>query len=166
MAYMLKNEQAIPVNSLGRYVTDLCRLRASTNISVRFATTLWDNYTVTANEEALRQLLCRLMDDAIRHTATGHVVLTVTDSVPAPNHGLTFAVSDTRGYRSAHQSSALRVTGNQYAPSALDTLASADADSPLSSCQYIARLLDGTLRLDPNYRRGLRLLFILPTKKP
>lgn len=140
-------------------INTLCRelLADSTDaahgLCLRYDTTLGDQQTWHTNEEALRKILSRLMNNALKFTEQGSVTLsaTITDA-----QQLVIALEDT----------GIGIP-QEYSEKIFERFFKVDTFKQgiglgLTVARRTAQLLGGTLRLDTSYKRGARFVLAVP----
>jgi len=83
-------DKDVPLVPLLRDLLSDSEAKAAEGVALRFESTLSDDFTVTTNKLMLRRALNILLDNAVKHTAQGHITLKA--SVSGTN--LTLAVED------------------------------------------------------------------------
>ncbi|MBQ8988370.1 MAG: HAMP domain-containing histidine kinase [Prevotella sp.] len=124
----------VPLNRFCHQVMGSFGNRVEQGVELLFETALPDHFAVDTNRACLGKVLRELIDNAVRHTRTGSIALTVTESRQKGH--LDFSVRDTG-------------PGIQGKAEGIG----------LTLCTVLVRLLGGTILVDPFYRDGTRITF-------
>lgn len=139
------------VNFLCNEVLDSYRQKVAEGVELRYISDIDDGYIAQTNEECLRRLLCHLLDNAVKFTSEGSIVLVVSGR--GEKGMLTFSVSDTGpGIPKERQKEVFELfpeTGEEVKTTGMG----------LSICRSIVRLLGGMVYIDPHYEKGTRVVF-------
>jgi signal transduction histidine kinase len=113
-----------------------------------------DNFVIRSNRIALEKILIQLMKNAIKFTQKGFVELRVRER--AGNGGIEFSVTDT-GIGIAEQDYE-KIFERFYKVDSFKQ----GMGLGLTMSRKIAERLDGSLDIDPSYKKGARFLLVIP----
>lgn len=141
---------------------NICRMAIMTaseikqeNVEMKFTTDVDDDFTINTDRVRLNIVLGKLLSNAKKYTSEGEIVL---DCSKAKREGfVTFTVTDTGcGVSEEKQSSLFHSfeKGDNFKQG---------AGLGLYLCAMIAKLLNGEIGIDPNYKNGARFYFSLHT---
>ena len=110
-------------------------------------------YTVVTNRDILQRVLRHLMDNAVKFTEKGEIVMGI---YLLKTGGITISVTDTGcGIPESRRKEVFELfseTGEQVRTTGMG----------LNICRTMMRLLQGTISLDENYKLGTRMLINIP----
>ena len=126
------------------------RKEVAEGVELLFETGLPDDYVIHTNEECLEKALRYLVGNAVRHTRSGMVTLSVTDD--GKRDTLTFSVTDTgTGIPEKYQRMVFEILPDTGYDLKLTGLS-------LMVTRVLARLLGGVIYIDPHYQEGTRVV--------
>lgn len=151
MTSLEKNDLVAP-NILGTLLCQRLQDDANEGVSLRFSSTLKDDFTIVTNNMALEQVLHHLLDNALRFTTQGSVVLSIAQN----GTNVVFCVTDTGPG-----------IGEEYREHLFDLFVDTHGEVKttgmgLSICHRLAQLLGGTIRHDTAYTGGTRFVLQVP----
>lgn len=124
------------------------------SVDVHLHTTVKDDLVVKSDMQAVSKVLHHLLDNAIKYTDEGGVLLSCSEE----DGRVRFSVSDTgRGIEPEwrkHIFEPMVITSGSAKASGMD----------LAICSTIAKLLGGSIWLDESYEKGSRFIFEIPVK--
>lgn len=133
---------------MGQYTT-----RAKPDVRLRIACDGEAVYTVVTNNDLLRRVLCHLMDNAVRFTEKGEILMYIHRLKTGQ---ISLSVTDTGcGIPEERRKDLFELfidTGEQVKTTGMG----------LSICKTMMRLLGGTIYLDEKYTIGTRMVICLP----
>ena len=123
-------------------------------LKLTYTSLLNKDYTFRSNRQALNKILSQLMKNAMKFTPQGAIELKVRERVA--NGGIEFSVTDT----------GIGVE-EQYHEMIFERFFKVDTFKQglglgLTMSRKIAKLLGGSLDIDPAYKKGARFLLVLP----
>ena len=146
----------VNINKLCEEVMNRMALFNNGKLKLQYKCMIDDNYVIRSNRIALEKILCQLMKNAIKFTQKGFVELHVRER--AANGGIEFAVTDT----------GIGVAEQDY-EKIFERFYKADPFKQgmglgLTMSRKIAERLDGSLNIDPTYKKGARFLLVVPVQ--
>ena len=123
-------------------------------LKLTYTSLLNKGYTFRSNRQALNKILSQLVKNAMKFTPQGAIELKVRERVA--NGGIEFSVTDT----------GIGVE-EQYHEMIFERFFKVDTFKQglglgLTMSRKIAKLLGGSLNIDPSYKKGARFLLVLP----
>ena len=148
-----KKENHVEINTLMREVMKEAEGNISTKTTIQYDTTLADNFTILSNEYMLKIIINALVDNAVKNTPEGAIVLKA--SKPSDNE-LALTVEDTGCGIPANEAEHIF---ERFVK--LDTFKEG-IGLGLPLCRMIIEKLGGGVRLDTAYTKGARFIVTLP----
>ena len=149
----VEQDDEVWVNALCQDVLSGFSPKMTHDVELLFTTEVDDTLAVKTNEVCLRKTLHHLIDNAVKYTTHGHVLVQVTDRIEPDR--LTFSVADTGpGIPIESQKSVFELfveTGEQVKTTGMG----------MSVCKMLVNLLDGSISIDPDYTDGCRVVFTI-----
>ena len=146
-----KTEEFSP-NLLCQNAIDTLKDRHKPGVELHLHSSVKDDFVVKSDMQAVSKVLHHLLDNAIKYTEEGSVLLNCT----VVDDRIRFTVSDTgRGIESEwrkHIFEPMVITSGSAKASGMD----------LAICYAIAKLLGGNIWLDESYEKGSRFIFEIP----
>ena len=146
----------VNINKLCEEVMNRMALVNNGKLKLQYKCMIDDNYAIRSNRMALEKILSQLMKNAIKFTQKGFVELHVRER--AGNGGIEFAVTDT-GIGVAEQDYE-KIFERFYKVDPFKQ----GMGLGLTMSRKIAELLDGSLAIDPSYKKGARFLLVIPVQ--
>ena len=146
----------VNINKLCEEVMNRMALVNNGKLKLQYKCMIDDNYVIRSNRMALEKILSQLMKNAIKFTQKGFVELHVRER--AGNGGIEFAVTDT-GIGVAEQDYE-KIFERFYKVDPFKQ----GMGLGLTMSRKIAELLDGSLAIDPSYKKGARFLLVIPVQ--
>ncbi len=147
----IERVDTVAVNALAKELMASYRQRADEKVGLRVTSNVADSYTIVTNADCLRRVLCHLLDNAVKFTRQGEIVVDIKQQ----NGTLTIGVADSGpGIPVERQHDIFELfaeTGEQVKTTGLG----------LSICRTLVRLLGGTIRLDDSYHAGTRIVITI-----
>ena len=143
----------VAVNALCREAMSHANATNTNGLEMRFSTQLANDFTITTNQEHLKNILHHLLDNAVKFTPSGHVMVRCEEK----DGKLVITVSDTGiGIAKEHQERVFDkfVKLSEY---------TGGVGLGLSISRQLARELGGDIVMDGNYRKGARFVVTIPT---
>ena len=147
----------VNINKLCEEVMNRMALVNNGKLKLQYKCMIDDNYAIRSNRMALEKILSQLMKNAIKFTQKGFVELHVRER--AGNGGIEFAVTDT-GIGVAEQDYE-KIFERFYKVDPFKQ----GMGLGLTMSRKIAELLDGSLAIDPSYKKGARFLLVIPVQR-
>lgn len=148
------DRMAVAVNALCSEMLDELKQSNAKGLDLQFSTSLPNDFTVETNEPNLRRIIKRILDNAMKFTEKGSVIL----SSEAIGHHLVLGVADTGiGIAPANHE---RIFENFTKLD--DYVEGVGLGLPLS--RRLARMLGGDVTYDKTYVGGSRFLISIPIK--
>ncbi len=148
-----KKENNVEINNLMRGVMKEAKGNLSGKTTIQYDTTLANDFTILSNEYMLRIVINALVDNAVKNTPQGSVVLKA--SLPSDSE-LALTVEDTGcGIPAAEAEHIFE----RFVK--LDTFKEG-IGLGLPLCRMLIEKLGGTVRLDTTYTQGARFIVTLP----
>jgi signal transduction histidine kinase len=148
-----KKENNVEINNLMRGVMKEAKGNLSGKTTIQYDTTLANDFTILSNEYMLRIVINALVDNAVKNTPQGSVVLKA--SLPSDSE-LALTVEDTGiGIPVAEAEHIFE----RFVK--LDTFKEG-IGLGLPLCRMLIEKLGGTVRLDTTYTQGARFIVTLP----
>lgn len=147
----------VNINKLCEEVMNRMALVNNGKLKLQYKCMIDDNYVIRSNRIALEKILSQLMKNAIKFTQKGFVELYVRER--AGNGGIEFAVTDT-GIGVAEQDYE-KIFERFYKVDPFKQ----GMGLGLTMSRKIAELLDGSLDIDPSYKKGARFLLVIPVQR-
>ena len=148
-----KKENHVEINTLMRGVMKEAEGNISTKTTIQYDTTLADNFTILSNEYMLKIIINALVDNAVKNTPEGAIVLKA--SKPSDNE-LALTVEDTGCGIPANEAEHIF---ERFVK--LDTFKEG-IGLGLPLCRMLIEKLGGGVRLDTAYTKGARFIVTLP----
>ena len=148
-----KKENHVEINTLMREVMKEAEGNISTKTTIQYDTTLADNFTILSNEYMLKIIINALVDNAVKNTPEGAIVLKA--SKPSDNE-LALTVEDTGCGIPANEAEHIF---ERFVK--LDTFKEG-IGLGLPLCRMLIEKLGGGVRLDTAYTKGARFIVTLP----
>ena len=148
-----KKENLVEINTLMRGVMKEAEGNISTKTTIQYDTTLADNFTILSNEYMLKIIINALVDNAVKNTPEGAIVLKA--SKPSDNE-LALTVEDTGCGIPANEAEHIF---ERFVK--LDTFKEG-IGLGLPLCRMLIEKLGGGVRLDTAYTKGARFIVTLP----
>ena len=148
-----KKENLVEINSLMRGVMKEAEGNLSDKTKIQYDTTLADDFTILTNEYMLRIIINALVDNAVKNTPEGAIVLKA--SKPSDNE-LALTVEDTGCGIPANEAEHIF---ERFVK--LDTFKEG-IGLGLPLCRMLIEKLGGGVRLDTAYTKGARFIVTLP----
>ena len=148
-----KKENHVEINTLMRGVMKEAEGNISTKTTIQYDTTLADNFTILSNEYMLKIIINALVDNAVKNTPEGAIVLKA--SKPSDNE-LALTVEDTGCGIPADEAEHIF---ERFVK--LDTFKEG-IGLGLPLCRMLIEKLGGGVRLDTAYTKGARFIVTLP----
>ena len=148
-----KKENLVEINTLMREVMKEAEGNISTKTTIQYDTTLADNFTILSNEYMLKIIINALVDNAVKNTPEGAIVLKA--SKPSDNE-LALTVEDTGCGIPADEAEHIF---ERFVK--LDTFKEG-IGLGLPLCRMLIEKLGGGVRLDTAYTKGARFIVTLP----
>ena len=146
-----KTEEFSP-NLLCQNAIDTLKDRHKPGVELHLHSSVKDDFVVKSDMQAVSKVLHHLLDNAIKYTEEGSVLLNCT----VVDDRIHFTVSDTgRGIEPEwrkHIFEPMVITSGSAKASGMD----------LAICYAIAKLLGGNIWLDESYEKGSRFIFEIP----
>ena len=146
-----KTEEFSP-NLLCQNAIDTLKDRHKPGVELHLHSSVKDDFVVKSDMQAVSKVLHHLLDNAIKYTEEGSVLLNCT----VVDDRIRFTVSDTgRGIEPEwrkHIFEPMVITSGSAKASGMD----------LAICYAIAKLLGGNIWLDESYEKGSRFIFEIP----
>lgn len=152
--YYQQNDN-ININLLCKDVMDRMALVNNGKLQLQYKSLIDDNLVVHSNRIALERILCQLMKNAIKFTQKGSVELRVRER--AGHGGIEFSVTDTG--IGIPEKDHEKIFERFYK---IDPFKQG-MGLGLTMSRQIAERLDGSLNIDPTYKKGARFLLVLPS---
>ena len=148
-----KKDNTVEVNKLMRYLLQEMKPNISTKTELRYESTLPDDFNFLTNEFQLRIIVNALVDNAIKNTPEGSIIL----KADKPSDDLlTLVVEDTGcGIRAKEAEHIFE----RFVK--LDTFKEG-IGLGLPLCRMLIEKLGGSIRLDTSYTKGARFVVTLP----
>ena len=147
----------VNINKLCEEVMNRMALVNNGKLKLQYKCMIDDNYVIRSNRIALEKILSQLMKNAIKFTQKGFVELHVRER--AGNGGIEFAVTDT-GIGVAEQDYE-KIFERFYKVDPFKQ----GMGLGLTMSRKIAELLNGSLAIDPSYKKGARFLLVIPVQR-
>ena len=148
-----KKDNTVEVNKLMRYLLQEMKPNISTKTELRYESTLPDDFNFLTNEFQLRIIVNALVDNAIKNTPEGSIVL----KADRPSDDLlTLVVEDTGCGIPAKEAEHIF---ERFVK--LDTFKEG-IGLGLPLCRMLIEKLGGSIRLDTSYTKGARFIVTLP----
>ena len=148
-----KKENHVEINTIMRGVMKEAEGNISTKTTIQYDTTLADNFTILSNEYMLKIIINALVDNAVKNTPEGAIVLKA--SKPSDNE-LALTVEDTGCGIPADEAEHIF---ERFVK--LDTFKEG-IGLGLPLCRMLIEKLGGGVRLDTAYTKGARFIVTLP----
>ena len=148
-----KKENHVEINTLMRGVMKEAEGNISTKTTIQYDTTLADNFTILSNEYMLKIIINALVDNAVKNTPEGAIVLKA--SKPSDKE-LALTVEDTGCGIPANEAEHIF---ERFVK--LDTFKEG-IGLGLPLCRMLIEKLGGGVRLDTAYTKGARFIVTLP----
>lgn len=148
-------DKGVDVNSVCESVMQQMAMLNYGQLTLSYKNMLDDHFTITTNRNALERILIQLMKNALKFTEEGTVELRVRER--AGNGGVEFSITDT-GIGIAEENQE-RVFERFYKVDAFKQ----GLGLGLTMSRKMAELLDGSLEIDKEYKKGARFVLVLPT---
>ena len=148
-----KKDNTVEVNKLMRYLLQEMKPNISTKTELRYESTLPDDFNFLTNEFQLRIIVNALVDNAIKNTPEGSIILKadkLSDDL------LTLVVEDTGCGIPAKEAEHIF---ERFVK--LDTFKEG-IGLGLPLCRMLIEKLGGSIRLDTSYTKGARFVVTLP----
>ena len=149
----VEQDDKVRINAFCQDVLSDFKPKMTEDVELLFTTEVDDALVVKTNEVCLRKTLHHLIDNAVKYTVRGHVLLQVTDRIEPDK--LTFSVTDTGpGISIENQKSVFELfveTGEQVKTTGMG----------MSVCKMLVNLLEGSISIDPDYTDGCRVVFTI-----
>lgn len=152
--YYQQNDN-VNINLLCKDVMDRMMLVNNGKLQLQYKSLIDDNLVIHSNRIALERILCQLMKNAIKFTQKGSVELRVRER--AGHGGIEFSVTDTG--IGIPEKDHEKIFERFYK---IDPFKQG-MGLGLTMSRQIAERLDGSLNIDPTYKKGARFLLILPS---
>ena len=147
----IERSDTVAVNALAKVLMASYRQKADEKVGLRVTSNVADSYTIVTNADCLRRVLCHLLDNAVKFTQQGEIVIDIKQQ----DGTLTIGVADSGpGIPVERQHDIFELfaeTGEQVKTTGLG----------LSICRTLVRLLGGTIRLDDSYHAGTRIVITI-----
>ena len=148
-----KKDNTVEVNKLMRYLLQEMKPNISTKTELRYESTLPDDFNFLTNEFQLRIIVNALVDNAIKNTPEGSIIL----KADKPSDDLlTLVVEDTGCGIPAKEAEHIF---ERFVK--LDTFKEG-IGLGLPLCRMLIEKLGGSIRLDTSYTKGARFVVTLP----
>ena len=148
-----KKDNTVEVNKLMRYLLQEIKPNISTKTELRYESTLPDDFNFLTNEFQLRIIVNALVDNAIKNTPEGSIIL----KADKPSDDLlTLVVEDTGCGIPAKEAEHIF---ERFVK--LDTFKEG-IGLGLPLCRMLIEKLGGSIRLDTSYTKGARFVVTLP----
>ena len=148
-----KKDNTVEVNKLMRYLLQEMKPNISTKTELRYESTLPDDFNFLTNEFQLRIIVNALVDNAIKNTPEGSIIL----KADRPSDDLlTLVVEDTGCGIPAKEAEHIF---ERFVK--LDTFKEG-IGLGLPLCRMLIEKLGGSIRLDTSYTKGARFVVTLP----
>ena len=148
-----KKDNTVEVNKLMRYLLQEMKPNISTKTELRYESTLPDDFNFLTNEFQLRIIVNALVDNAIKNTPEGSIIL----KADRPSDDLlTLVVEDTGCGIPAKEAEHIF---ERFVK--LDTFKEG-IGLGLPLCRMLIEKLGGSIRLDTSYTKGARFIVTLP----
>ena len=144
----------VNVNKLCEKVMTQMSMINNGRLTLQYINQIDDSFTLRTNRQALEKILSQLMKNALKFTNNGNVELKVRER--AGNGGIEFSVTDT-GIGIAEENQE-RVFERFYKVDAFKQ----GLGLGLTMSRKMAELLDGSLEIDKEYKKGARFVLVLP----
>ena len=148
-----KKDNTVEVNKLMRYLLQEIKPNISTKTELRYESTLPDDFNFLTNEFQLRIIVNALVDNAIKNTPEGSIILKADKS---SDDLLTLVVEDTGCGIPAKEAEHIF---ERFVK--LDTFKEG-IGLGLPLCRMLIEKLGGSIRLDTSYTKGARFVVTLP----
>ena len=148
-----KKDNTVEVNKLMRYLLQEMKPNISTKTELRYESTLPDDFNFLTNEFQLRIIVNALVDNAIKNTPEGSIILKADKS---SDDLLTLVVEDTGCGIPAKEAEHIF---ERFVK--LDTFKEG-IGLGLPLCRMLIEKLGGSIRLDTSYTKGARFVVTLP----
>ena len=144
----IERSDTVAVNALAKELMASYRQKADEKVGLRVTSNVADSYTIVTNADCLRRVLCHLLDNAVKFTQHGEIVVDIKQQ----DGTLAISVADTGpGISEERRHDIFELfaeTGEQVKTTGLG----------LSICRTLVRLLGGTIHLDDSYHAGTRIV--------